>query len=66
MDSSPKTEILSSFIHLHVDPNWYDLLSSVDNKRRYAEKCFNVYFCFGFCEGPVLFWTGCHCMDKNS
>ncbi len=32
-------KILSLFIHSHIVPNHYDILSSVKHKRGYAEKC---------------------------
>ncbi len=34
----PKMKILLSFTHPQVDPNFYDCLSSAENRRRYFEE----------------------------
>ncbi len=43
-ESSTLMKNLSLFVHPHDIPNLYNLLSSVEHKRRYFEKCLSLFF----------------------
>ncbi len=43
-ESSTIMKNLSLFLHPHAIPNLYNLLSSVEHKRRYFEKCLSLFF----------------------